>query len=91
MVGPKVNLEYMLLLRQVVTCLIRGLSDPRLQPPSAEEIVGWLRSVEPQDVENLLSEAKRLALVANCPAQCGGSDITPVFQNIAITKMSSDA
>ena len=90
MAGPRVNLEYMLLLRQVMSCLVRGLHDPRLTSPTAEEIVEWFRSVQIRDVETLLSEAKRLALVANCPAECGGPDITPHFYELATTEISSE-
>jgi hypothetical protein len=83
------NAEYSLLLRQVMSCLIRGLHDPRLQDPGADEIFAWLTSVDRNHIERLLPEATRLASLATCFQPCGGSDVSALIRELDSGKTDS--
>ena len=66
--------EYLILLRQVISCLMTNLYDPRLRQLTPQEILDWFHRVELEDVETVLPEATSVSPLAGCPASCGGSD-----------------
>jgi hypothetical protein len=58
---PPPSLEYLVVLRAVVTKLLEVMSEPRLPDLSAEEIEYWFHGVRVEDIEKALFEPEENA------------------------------